>query len=74
MCSTWRAILGVARVVFTSSKATSGALVGEFAAPTYRPVTEDYVGQTSNVYGATKKALEDAAFHYRRLFGGINLH
>src|SRR5205085_2502869 len=24
---------------------------------------------TSNVYGATKKALEDAAFHYRRLFG-----
>jgi UDP-glucose 4-epimerase len=61
--------LHLERVVFTSSKAYYGALVGEFAAPTYEPVTEDYVGQTSNVYGATKKALEDAAYHYRRLFG-----
>jgi UDP-glucose 4-epimerase len=61
--------LGLERVVVTSSKAVYGALRGPFAAPTFTPVTEDYVGQTSNVYGATKKALEDAAYHYRRLFG-----
>jgi UDP-glucose 4-epimerase len=60
---------GLERVVFTSSKANYGALSGKYGPPTYAPVTEDYVGQTSNIYGATKKALEDAAFHYRRLFG-----
>src|SRR4051794_8749427 len=49
--------LGLERVVVTSSKAVYGALRAEFASPTFRPVTEDYVGQTSNVYGATKKAL-----------------
>lgn len=59
---------GVERVVVTSSKAVYGRLRGPHAAPVYEPVTEDYVGQTNNVYGATKKALEDAAFHYRRLF------
>jgi nucleoside-diphosphate-sugar epimerase len=57
------------RVVFASSKANYGALKGEYGPPTFKPVTEDYVGQTSNVYGANKKALEDAAYHYRRLFG-----
>jgi UDP-glucose 4-epimerase len=58
---------GVERVVLTSSKAVYGRLGGPHAAPHYEPVT-DYVGQTNNVYGATKKALEDAAHHYRRLF------
>ena len=57
------------RVVFISSKAAYGNLHGRHRAPDYAPVTEEYVGQTSTVYGATKKALEDAAHHYRRLFG-----
>lgn len=60
---------GVERVVFTSSKAVYGALRPPFAPPGFEPVTEDYLGQTTGVYGATKKALEDAAYHYRRLFG-----
>src|SRR5438094_576747 len=59
----------VERVVFTSSKAVYGSLGGAHSAPVYEPVTEDHVGQTTNVYGASKKALEDAAYHYRRLFG-----
>jgi UDP-glucose 4-epimerase len=61
--------LNLERVVFTSSKAYYGSLTGDHAPPTFKAVTEDYVGQTANVYGATKKALEDAAYHYRRLFG-----
>ena len=48
--------LGLERVVFASSKANYGALSGDYGPPPYKPVTEDYVGQTSNVYGATKKA------------------
>ena len=57
------------RIVYTSSKASYGALKGEYAPPTFKPVTEDYVGQTSTLYGANKKALEDATYHYRRLWG-----
>lgn len=58
--------LRLKRVVFTSSKAYYGRFVGEHAPPHFKPVTEDYQGQTATVYGATKKALEDAAFHFRR--------
>lgn len=60
---------GLERVVVTSSKAAYGLLTGAHAPPTFAPVTEDYVGQTTTIYGATKKAMEDAAHHYRRLFG-----
>ena len=61
--------LGLERLVYASSKAYYGVALGDHAAPSYKPVTEDYVAQTSNFYGATKKALEDAAYHYRRLWG-----
>lgn len=61
--------LRLERVVFTSSKAFYGMLQGEHAPPRFKPVTEDYQGQTATVYGATKKALEDAAFHFRRQWG-----
>ena len=60
--------LGLKRVVFISSKTAYGAFTGDYAPPTFQPVPEDYVGETVSVYGATKRALEDAARHYRRLF------
>ncbi len=61
--------LGVGRVVFASSKSRYGAMDGEYGAPTFRPVTEEYVGTPPlDVYGSTKLALEDAARHYRRLW------
>jgi UDP-glucose 4-epimerase len=61
--------LQLERVVFTSSKAVYGEITGEHAAPTFEPVTEDYLGVPLNVYGSTKRAEEDAARHYRRLWG-----
>jgi UDP-glucose 4-epimerase len=61
--------LGLERIVFVSSKTAYGAFTGDYAPPTFQPVPEDYVGETVSVYGATKRALEDAARHYRRLFG-----
>lgn len=60
---------GVERVVFGSSKAANGAILGAHADPTFAPIPEEYQGPTLDVYGATKRALEDAARHYRRLFG-----
>jgi nucleoside-diphosphate-sugar epimerase len=60
--------LKLERLVYASSKASYGSLRGEYAPPHFKPVTEDYVGQTSTLYGANKKALEDATYHYRRLW------
>ena len=60
--------LALERVVFASSKGAYGAMAGEHAAPTFKPVTEDYASPPLDVYGSTKRALEDAARHYRRLW------
>jgi UDP-glucose 4-epimerase len=60
--------LQLERVVFTSSKASYGTFTGEHAAPGFKPVTEEYEGVSPDVYGSTKKAEEDAARHYRRLW------
>jgi nucleoside-diphosphate-sugar epimerase len=60
---------GVERVVFTSGKGQYGALEGPYGPPTYQAVDEDYKGPTVHVYGSSKRALEDAARHCRRLWG-----
>ena len=60
--------LDLERVVFASSKAAYGAVGGAHAPPTFAPVTEDYQGAALDVYGSTKRALEEAAHHYRRLW------
>jgi UDP-glucose 4-epimerase len=60
--------LGLERVVFGSSKGAYGAIVGEHGPPTFKPLTEEYAGVIQNVYGSTKRALEESARHYRRLW------
>lgn len=60
---------GLERVVFMSSKAQYGTITGEHAPPAFAPIPESYRGVPVDVYGSTKLALEDAARHYRRLFG-----
>lgn len=60
---------GIRRVVFTSGKGIYGALPPEYGPPTWEPLGEDYQGLPMHVYGSTKKALEDAARQYSRLYG-----
>jgi UDP-glucose 4-epimerase len=60
---------GINRVVFTSGKGVYGALPPEYCAPIWKPLTEDYQGLPMHTYGSTKKALEDAARQYARMYG-----
>ncbi|MEU5930592.1 NAD-dependent epimerase/dehydratase family protein [Streptomyces antimycoticus] len=62
----------VRRVVYTSSKAVYAPITGEFAHPTYVPVTEDYPrGPTPGLraYGASKILSEEAGRVYAERFG-----
>lgn len=59
----------VDRVVFTSGKGVYGALTGRHGPPHFEPVAEDFQNPTVHTYGASKKALEEAARHCRRLWG-----
>lgn len=60
---------GCERVVYTSTKGVYGTLGAEYGPPAFRPVPESHDRRPRNVYGATKKALEDAVHHYRRIHG-----
>jgi UDP-glucose 4-epimerase len=62
-------LMDIRRVVFISSKAAYGAITGEHAHPTYKPVTEDYRKTPDSVYGATKVAAEFMASYYRKTYG-----
>jgi UDP-glucose 4-epimerase len=62
-------LLGVQRIVCMSSKAAYGPITGEHAYPTYRPVTEDYPRNPTNVYGATKLTVEHMGLEYLRSHG-----
>lgn len=60
---------GVRRVVYTSSRAAYGALLGEHAHPTYTPVTEDHPRAPVGLYDVTKLASEELGFWYSRTHG-----
>ena len=62
-------IMEVRRVVYISSKAVYGAITGENAHPTYKPISEDYRKTPDSVYGATKVASEFMASHYGKKLG-----
>lgn len=65
---------GVARVVFTSSKAAYGVLPPPYAGPQYRPVPEDQTGQPFpasflSMYSHAKIASEGLGLNYHQAFG-----
>ncbi|MBI2953726.1 MAG: NAD-dependent epimerase/dehydratase family protein [Chloroflexi bacterium] len=62
-------IVGVERVVFTSSKGVYGRVRGEHGYPTYRPLNEDYPTNPTNVYDVAKLASEGMGFNYHQNYG-----
>jgi UDP-glucose 4-epimerase len=57
------------RVVFTSSKAVYGEIVGEHAPPTWAPVNEDYPKRPVDLYGSLKVCCEELGRYYREAYG-----
>jgi UDP-glucose 4-epimerase len=62
-------LTGVKRVVCASTKGVYDAPKGEYAAPTYKPITEDYPKAPFTIYGVTKLFMEGMGLQYNRLFG-----
>lgn len=63
---------GIGRVGYASTKGVYAAFTGEYGAPDYRPVTEDYPRQsrpTSRPYGAAKIMAEEAGQYYQDRYG-----
>lgn len=55
----------VQRVVFTSSKAVYGEILGEFGHPRYGPVNENYPKNPVDLYGVIKVCCEGLGKYYR---------
>lgn len=60
---------GIKRVVFTSSKAVYGEILGEHGPPEYLPVREDHGKAPADLYGAIKVCCEEIGNYYRGKYG-----
>jgi UDP-glucose 4-epimerase len=59
----------IKRVVFTSSKAAYGEILGDYAPPNCKPVTEDYPKRPADLYGSIKLCCEELGRYYRETYG-----
>ena len=59
----------IKRVVFTSSKAVYGEILGEYAPPTCKPVREDHPKHPADLYGTIKVCCEEVGKYYREMYG-----
>ena len=59
----------IKRVVFTSSKAVYGELLGEFGPPKYKPVDENHPKNPADLYGTIKVCCEEVGRYYRNRYG-----
>src|SRR4029453_876930 len=58
----------IKRVVFTSSKAVYGEILGEQGPPTFKPVREDHPKHPVDLYGSTKAFCEEVGRYYRETY------
>jgi UDP-glucose 4-epimerase len=59
----------IKRVVFTSSKAVYGEIVGDYAPPACKPVREDHPKRPADMYGTIKVCCEQIGSYYREMYG-----
>jgi UDP-glucose 4-epimerase len=59
----------IGRVVFTSSKAVYGEIVGEYAPPRCKPVRENHPKHPADLYGTIKVCCEEVGRYYRETYG-----
>src|SRR5262245_22067712 len=59
----------VKRVVYTSSKGVYGPALGEYGAPTYKPVPEDHPKSPRRIYDSAKLMAEQAGLYYQANMG-----
>ncbi|MGE5818950.1 MAG: NAD-dependent epimerase/dehydratase family protein [Deltaproteobacteria bacterium] len=59
----------IKRVVFTSSKAVYGEILGDYAPPACKPVREDHPKQPADMYGTIKVCCEQIGKYYREMYG-----
>ena len=62
-------LTGVKRVVCASTKGVYDAPKGEYAAPTYKPITEDYPKAPFKIMEITKLFMEGMGLQYNQLYG-----
>src|SRR5262249_948111 len=55
----------VARVVYTSAKGVYGPVLGEYGAPTYKPVPEDLPKNPKRIYDSAKLMAEQVGLYYQ---------
>src|SRR6516164_3615459 len=59
----------VARVVYTSAKGVYGPVLGEYGAPTYKPVPEDLPKNPKRIYDSAKLMAEQVGLYYQAHMG-----
>ena len=62
-------LAGIQRIVFPSSKMVYGPVAEQHRHPTYEPVPEEHPREPEDHYGKLKRACEDLADHYAKLYG-----
>ena len=62
-------LFGVKRVVYTSAKGVYGPVLGEYGAPTYKPMPEDLPKNPKRIYDSAKLMGEHMCIYYQGNMG-----